>query len=72
MGITFTADEIFEMAEKIEKNGAEFYREAAEKATDKDTKQMLLDMAVMEQGHLETFQDMRKELSRMTGITMAE
>ncbi|MHC4500669.1 MAG: ferritin family protein [Planctomycetota bacterium] len=63
MGITFTADEIFEMAEQIERNGAEYYREAAEKASDKDIKQMLLSMAAMEDGHLSTFQQMRKELS---------
>ncbi|MHC4572626.1 MAG: ferritin family protein [Planctomycetota bacterium] len=63
MGITFNADEIFEMAEQIERNGAEYYREAAEKAADKETKQMLLDMAAMEDGHLKTFQEMREELS---------
>jgi len=63
MGITFTADEIFEMAEQIERNGAAYYREAADRAQDKETKQMLLDMAAMEEGHLNTFQEMRKELS---------
>ena len=63
MGITFTADEIFEMAEQIERNGAEYYREAAQNAPDKDIKQMLLSMAAMEDGHLETFKEMRKELS---------
>ena len=59
MGITFNADEIFEMAEEIERNGAKFYREAAQKAADKQVKQMLLDMAAMEDGHLVTFQQMR-------------
>jgi len=63
MGITFNADEIFEMAEEIERIGARYYREAAEKAPDKETKQMLLDMAEMEDGHLKTFVEMRKELS---------
>jgi rubrerythrin len=63
MGITFNADEIFEMAEEIERNGAKYYREAAEKTSDKKTKQMLLDMATMEDEHLETFVEMRKELS---------
>jgi rubrerythrin len=56
MSITFNADEIFEMAEEIERNGAKYYREAAEKASEKETKQMLLDMATMEDGHLQTFQ----------------
>jgi len=62
MGITFNAFEIFEMAEEIERNGAKYYREAAEKASDKKTKQMLLDMAAMEDEHLKTFVEMRKEL----------
>lgn len=62
MGISFNADEIFEMAEEIERNGAEFYREAAKNSTDEKIKQMLLDMAVMEDGHLRTFEEMRKEL----------
>ena len=29
--ITFNPDEIFEMAEQIERNGAKFYRKAAER-----------------------------------------
>jgi rubrerythrin len=62
MGITFNADEIFEMAEEIERNGAKFYREAAENASDDKIKKMLLDMAVMEDGHLHTFEEMRTEL----------
>ncbi len=63
MSITFNAFEIFEMAEEIERNGAKYYREAAEKASDKKTKRMLLDMAAMEDEHLKTFVEMRKELS---------
>ncbi len=62
VGITFNADEIFEMAEEIERNGAKFYRQAAENALEEKTKKMLLDMAVMEDGHLKTFREMRKEL----------
>ena len=63
MSITFSADEIFEIAEDIERNGAKFYREAAEKTQDKETRQFLMDMAVMEEGHDTVFADMRKELS---------
>ena len=63
MSITFNADEIFEMAEEIERNGAKFYREATKKTSDSKTKQMLLDMAAMEDGHLRTFAKMRYELS---------
>ncbi len=63
MGITFNADEIFEMAEQIERNGAKFYREAAETSSDADIKKMLQDLAAMEDGHQLTFSQMRKELS---------
>ena len=63
MSITFSADEIFEMAEDIERQGALFYREAAEKSPDKQTRQFLLDMAAMEEGHDSIFAEMRKNLS---------
>jgi rubrerythrin len=63
MSITFSADEIFEMAEDIERQGALFYREAAEKSQDKQTRKFLLDMATMEEGHDSIFADMRKNLS---------
>lgn len=63
MPITFNANEIFEMAEEIERNGARFYRQAAENSTDGKTKQILLNMASVEDGHLKTFKEMRKQLS---------
>lgn len=62
MSITFNADEVFEMAEEIERNGAKFYREAAGKAKDPGMKNLFLSMAGMEDGHLKTFQEMREEL----------
>jgi len=63
MSITFNADEVFEMAEEIERNGAMFYREAAEKASAKEIAVMLKELAAMEDGHQKTFAQMRKELS---------
>ena len=63
MTTTFNANEIFEMAEEMERNGAKFYRKAAENTSDKETKKMLLDMADMEDGHLKTFKKMREQLS---------
>jgi len=63
MSITFNADEIFEMAEQIERNGAKFYREAAGNASDAEVKKMLLDLAAMEDGHEKVFAQMREELS---------
>jgi rubrerythrin len=63
MTTTFNADEIFEIAEEIERNGASLYRQAAKNAADKKTKQTLLNLAAMEDKHLETFRLMRKELT---------
>ncbi len=63
MSITFNADEIFEMAEQIERNAAKFYREAAAKTSDRQVKSIFLNLAAMEDGHLRTFQEMRKGLS---------
>jgi rubrerythrin len=63
MSITFNADEIFEMAEEIERNAARFYRKAAQNTSEPETKQMFLDLAAMEDGHLKTFGKMRGELS---------
>jgi rubrerythrin len=61
MGMPFNADEVFEMAEQIERNGAEFYRAAAKKFP--AMRKVLLDLAAMEDEHLKTFANMRAELS---------
>jgi len=61
MGVTFNADEIFEMAEQIERNGVTFYRAAAEKLP--FVRQVLLDLAAMEKEHEKTFADIRAQLS---------
>jgi len=63
MTIAFNADEIFEMAEEIERNGARFYREAAGKTLDRAINKMMLELAAMEEGHEKTFVQMRKELT---------
>lgn len=63
MGISFNADEIFEMAEQIERNGAKFYRLAAEQQTeDEDARIMLLSLAIMEDEHEKTFAEIRAEV----------
>jgi rubrerythrin len=62
MALDFNADEIFEMAEQIEKNGAVFYRKAAENVAGEE-KDFLLELAKMEDDHEITFKSMRKELT---------
>jgi rubrerythrin len=64
MSIDFNADEVFEIAEQIERNGAKFYRTAAENVSDSDHKKLLLDLAAMEDNHEQTFKTLRSNLSR--------
>ena len=61
MSMPFNADEVFEMAEQIERNGGEFYRSAAKKFP--EVNEILLELAAMEDEHLKTFANMRSELS---------
>jgi len=61
MSMPFNADEVFEMAEQIERNGGKFYRAAAKKFP--EVSKLLLNLAAMEDEHLKTFSNMRAELS---------
>ncbi|HGY11256.1 MAG TPA: rubrerythrin [Desulfobacterales bacterium] len=58
----FNANDIFEMAVKIEQNGAIFYRNAAKQIEDEKNKAFLLELASMEDGHAVTFSTMQKQL----------
>jgi len=60
--IEFNADEIFELAEQIERNGAAFYRKAAAGAAEASA-DTLLRLAAMEDEHLQTFHEMRQALA---------
>ncbi|MBU2488974.1 MAG: ferritin family protein [Proteobacteria bacterium] len=62
MSYDFSADEIFALAEEIEKNGARFYRNAAAKVACGNSKKLLSSLAEMEEAHLNSFTGMRKEL----------
>jgi len=63
MSIRFNADEVFEIAEQIERNGARWYRMVADNAATADSKDVLLSLAAMEDQHLARFSDMRRELT---------
>jgi len=63
MSIKFSADEILDVAERIERNGARFYRRAAELQDDPGKGQLLRDLAAMEDQHELTFQDLRASLT---------
>ena len=64
MSYDFNADEVFEIAEQIERNGAKFYRTSAENIADTNKKKLLINLAEMEDEHEETFRTMRSELSQ--------
>jgi len=54
-------DEIFEMAEQIERNGASFYKRAASATQEEHLRKLFLDLSKMECEHEQTFARMRKE-----------
>ena len=62
MKYDFNADEIFEMAEQMERNGEKFYKSAADTIDDEAHKKLLLELAAMEVDHEKTFKAMRSDL----------
>lgn len=62
MGIRFNADEVFEMAERIEENGAAFYQAAAE-CVEPALQELMAEFAEWERDHKRRFAAMREELS---------
>ena len=63
MSIAFSADEILAIAEQIERNGAKFYRMAAEQLNDDDSKATLNWLADEEDKHEKTFATMRANMN---------
>ena len=71
MGIEFNADEVFEMAEQIERNGAKFYLKASAIVEDEATKKELLELSDWELRHERVFATMRTELSEKEKLATA-
>ena len=63
MSYDFNADEIFEMAEQMERNGESFYKKAAGSVQDDVHRDLLLQLADMEVEHEKTFKALRKDLN---------
>jgi len=63
VSIHFNADEIFRMAEQIERNGRDFYAQAANRTAESRSAQFLLGLAAMEAEHEKIFAGMRAGLS---------
>ncbi|MHC4536546.1 MAG: rubrerythrin [Planctomycetota bacterium] len=63
MSISLNAIEVFEIAERIERNSVNFYRKAAEAITDENQSAILLSLAEFEKEHEQSFANMRKQIS---------
>ncbi|RJO67359.1 MAG: rubrerythrin [Myxococcales bacterium] len=55
-------DEIFEIAEQIERNGGAFYRRAAQIVADPQSRALLQALARMEDEHVDTFTRLRRDV----------
>lgn len=61
MASTYSAEDVFEIAIQIEKNGAAFYRQAANLRQDPSEKALLESLAGMEDEHRECFEKMKAQ-----------
>ena len=69
MSIQFNIDEIFEMAEQIERNGAIFYRHAGNLMPENSQiRQLFLSLTNMEVKHEQIFASMRKNILKQKGM----
>ena len=62
MAVTFNADEILEMAQELERNGAQFYESASKYFTDPKEQQLLIDLANWERQHEKFFKEIQQHL----------
>jgi rubrerythrin len=70
MAVNFTALEIFEIAEQIERNGAKFYRDASLASKNKDAAKIFLKLAEMEDRHKAVFSEMLKDYKENQDINI--
>ncbi|MFH1022747.1 MAG: ferritin family protein [Planctomycetota bacterium] len=69
MAYLFNADEIFLIAEQIERNGVQFYGEAARRFP--PSRVLFLQLAQMEENHLKRFQELHKEVTEREAEALA-
>jgi rubrerythrin len=68
MGISFSADEVFEMAMDIEKNGEAYYRKALALAKSAGIKAVFTELMEQERQHYATFKGLRDKLPPRTSL----
>jgi len=71
MAVRFNADEIFQMAERLEQNAASYYHTAAEKVSYPGARQMFLELASWEEKHEKDFSSMHEKISESEREQMA-
>jgi rubrerythrin len=64
MGAKFNTEEILEIAVKIEKNGVEFYRKAAELSSNPTITKLFSDLSSWEKTHVDLFNDLLSKYFR--------
>lgn len=67
MSVHFTADEIFDIAERLEKRAILFYTEVAESCPHPSSRKLLRKLAAMEVDHEKIFSGLRQSLRTRTG-----
>lgn len=63
MAINFNPKDVLEVAMQIQRNGCDFFQEAAVKAGDPDARQVLLNLATRSEEYLKVLSDMVEKLS---------
>ncbi len=63
MSISLNALEVFEIAERIERNSVNFYLKASEALSDEQLSEVLLSLAEFEKEHEKSYINMRKQIS---------
>ena len=72
MTVRLNAIEVFEIAQQIEHNGAQFYCKAAELFSESDISNMFLELADWETKHEQVFKDMGDKIVDSTRKTTTE
>lgn len=60
----YNINEVFEMAEQLERNGARFYRKAGDNSEEPLAVEMLFELARMEEDHERIFMRMRERIAK--------
>lgn len=66
MDVELNAFEVLEIAQQIERNGAKFYRRAAQLFEGESVQELFLDLARWEETHIRIFADMKDALSEQS------